>query len=224
MDSTLALYILSKCICITGITIRPSKYRWMLWLPIAAINTYCYFSASNNPFHLQLLIDLLTASDYILLTNVQHELHQVEQQEPISSFGLWTRFRWAVWLLLCPRGVGWTHEPRLILPPHPNLTRMKFIQSRLISLIVVLIGSDIASIIVSNDPGFSKHAPPFNQQSLLWRVRATALFFFRLRSTVTLHYYVAALISVGTTLSEPSLWPDFFGRWSEAYTVRRFWG
>jgi hypothetical protein len=38
------------------------------------------------------------------------------------------------------------------------------------------------------------------------------------------HYYLLATIAVATGWSDPDTWPDFFGKWSDAYTLRRFWG
>ena len=36
-------------------------------------------------------------------------------------------------------------------------------------------------------------------------------------------YNVLSLICVGTGMAKPEGWPDTFGDWSDAYTVRRFW-
>ncbi|KAG6329409.1 hypothetical protein ID866_9680, partial [Astraeus odoratus] len=37
-------------------------------------------------------------------------------------------------------------------------------------------------------------------------------------------YYATAIVAVGANIHEPSQWPDPFGYWKDAYTVRRFWG
>ena len=37
-------------------------------------------------------------------------------------------------------------------------------------------------------------------------------------------YFAAAAGSVAMGLHDPRVWPDLFGAWGDAYTVRRFWG
>jgi len=39
----------------------------------------------------------------------------------------------------------------------------------------------------------------------------------------TCFHSVLAVVAVGTGLHEPRLWPGPFGRWKDAYTIRRFW-
>jgi len=225
MSWFLALITLSACILTLGIAVRPSPYRWLLWVLIATINGYCYFSPlSKDPIRQPAATSLCIASDYILLTDVQRELRQIGQREPISNFGIWIRFRWAVQLMCSPRGIGWTHEPKSVIPPYPKLTRVEFLRSRFISLVMALVGSAIASILISTHPGFSKHAPPSYEQPLSWRFYATALFFSRIKLNAELYYFTVALLFVGTGISEPSSWPDLFGSLADAYTVRRWWG
>ncbi|THU83555.1 hypothetical protein K435DRAFT_733899 [Dendrothele bispora CBS 962.96] len=225
MNRLFALAALSKSFSTFGMVVRPSPYRWLFLLPVIAINGYCYFSTfSEDSIRVNILIETLMASDYILLTDIQREFRQIGQQEPIYNLGIWARFKWTVQLLFSPRGVGWTHEMKSIIPSHPNLTRLEFLRSRFISLIMALIGNDIAFILTSIDPGFSEHAPPFDEQPVVWRFWATGLFFFRLKSAINVYLLLVALLLVGTGLSEPDVWPDFFGKLSDAYTVRRWWG
>ena len=41
---------------------------------------------------------------------------------------------------------------------------------------------------------------------------------------LNIQYYLLGILSVLFGFSEPSQWPDEFGSWADAYTVRRFWG
>jgi len=41
---------------------------------------------------------------------------------------------------------------------------------------------------------------------------------------MNVQYYAVAALSVGLGVNPPGDWPDVFGRWSDAYTVRNFWG
>jgi len=40
---------------------------------------------------------------------------------------------------------------------------------------------------------------------------------------LTCFHSVLAVVTVGTYLHEPRLWPGPFGRWKDAYTIQRFW-
>lgn len=43
-------------------------------------------------------------------------------------------------------------------------------------------------------------------------------------TSLNMTYDVLAFLGVAAGLSEPKHWPVPFGRWRDAYTVRRFWG
>jgi hypothetical protein len=78
-----------------------------------------------------------------------------------SNSGLWDRLKWGLQLLFACQGIGWEHEPKSILPPHPNLTHTQFIKSRLLQLAVTVLQNDIMFIIMSTlwDPCGSKIIP-----------------------------------------------------------------
>ncbi|KAI5980474.1 hypothetical protein EDC04DRAFT_2860389 [Pisolithus marmoratus] len=50
------------------------------------------------------------------------------------------------------------------------------------------------------------------------------IMFWRMYLGLSWIYTLLAVIAVGTTLHEPRLWPAPFGKWKDAYTIRRFWG
>ncbi|KAJ3782999.1 membrane bound O-acyl transferase family-domain-containing protein [Lentinula aff. detonsa] len=219
------LAALSKCISTAGMVVRPLPHRWVFFLPVVAINSYCYFSkVSDDSIRSNVIIETLIASDYILLTDIQRELRQIGQRESIMNAGIWDRLKWTLQLLCSPRGIGWTHEQTSIIPPHAHLSRLDFLRNRLIALVMAIIGNDIAFILTSIDPGFSRDAVTYYEQPFLWRFWATGLFFFRLKSSIQVYLLLITLLLVSTGLSEPDTWPDFFGRLADAYTVRRWWG
>lgn len=51
-----------------------------------------------------------------------------------------------------------------------------------------------------------------------------AFFMFMAHLVINIPYETVSLISVALGLSKPSVWPVTFGRWRDAYTIRRFWG
>ena len=223
------LLALSKCLLLAGLVARPSPYRWMFWPLIAWINYYCFFLTptddpiTNESLHFFMMIYLFHASDYILLTDIQREL-RLRGQQSVSNAGLWSRIKWALQLLCNPRGVGWAHEPRSALPPHPILTRVKFLTSRFLRLATLMLISDIGHIMLRADPFVAREAPPFAQQPWPWRFWSLLLVVVTQWCALSIIHTFFSIVFVASGLSTPDLWPDTFGKWSDAYTVRKFWG
>lgn len=48
--------------------------------------------------------------------------------------------------------------------------------------------------------------------------------FGSLVGTIAMQYSLLAATFVALGISPPRDWPELYGRWSDAYTVRRFWG
>jgi hypothetical protein len=215
-----------------SLVVKPSPYRWMFWPLILIVGfIYYYFTwilEQGQPVDSSkvaiLIPNIFNASHYILLIDVQRELRMVGQRESISSSGFWARLKWGLQLFFSGRGVGWTHEPRSVLPPHPTLSRIQFVMSRLGWLITYLLINDVVTILVRKSPFFVKGALPFALQPLEWRFWSTLLFAIGTSVHITIPHLVCSIICVGSGFSRPDMWPHLFGKWSDAYTIRRFWG
>jgi len=150
------------------------------------------------------------------------------------------RFKWASKLCGSPRGVDWNHQVSVFrstrdampdksrrqvqnLSMHPTNSRKEFVISRLISAAKHYLLFDLAQAYVRHAPGFKSHVA-FASQNFVRRVLSCgATLTFQYSLCVVLHSLVAAL-AVSCTSSEPSSWPNMFGKWEDAYTIRRFWG
>jgi len=203
----------------------------MFWPLIACFNGYCYFYIPTKDVptddglrYCAPMLYTFVASDLILLTDVQRELHLAGEREPISNSGLWGRFKWGLRLFFGARGVGWAHEPRSIAATHSHPTRLQFLMSQLCWLAGCVIVNDICSILMRADPFLVKHAPPFAEQPLRWRCWGVVLFTVSSTINVSIIHITSSIMIVGTGLSNPAMWPPLFGRWVDAYSVRRFWG
>lgn len=198
-------------------------------IPIAGITIYLVFftttgsSSDDQALGCALLSYLCYASDYILLTDVQRQLRLKGQPTPAFDLPLKSRLWWGVQLHFGPRGVGWTHEPKL--PPRPpQTTRRGFVVSQLLWASFYILLNDIAGIHNRWNPSFSKDGPPLTQGSWTWRAVGVLGFATAASATLcTLHCLLSAL-SVTIGMSEPQEWPHLFGPLGESYTVRRFWG
>jgi hypothetical protein len=224
------LFTISQCFMLGSLVVRPSSYRWLFFPLIASLDLVCYFlSCTNGDYTIVLLRAatlgrILTASDYILLTDVQRELRVVGQRESISNADLMSRFKWALQLSISTRAVGWTHEPISVLPPHPNLTRVQFVKSRLGWLAMYLLMNDVSSVLIRANPFFARDGLTFTEQPLRWRSVNIVLFAMVQAMHLNIPYTLCSIFAVGSGLSPPDMWPHLMGKLGDTYTVRRFWG
>ena len=226
-----APFILSQCLLLVAHAIRPSPYRWMLWPVIASIICLSlsmlsptYYLATTDAIRIIFLACIFIASDFILLTDVQRELHLANQRVPTSNLGPWDRLSWGLNLFFSTRGVGWNYEPKYVLPPHPRATRLRFLTIRFCELALRFFIADLANIFIRTNPFFAPESPPCVQQPWLWRIWGLCLFTISFHANVILVHTMSGMVCVGSGLSNPEMWPHIFGHWADAYTVRRFWG
>jgi len=221
MDPVPVLFASLYVIQIAGTAVKPSPHRWMFFPPIAISATFLLFCFNVEA----VTVLLLSASDYLLLTDVQRELRLIGQPKPISDAPLSDRLIWAFKLVTGPRGIGWAHEPTAALPPRPtNLTRGQFIVSRVKWLVFYALLFDVGQMLVRHNPSFQDTAPPMAGQGLFWR--SYTMFTFVITSTPFLVIglnLIPSLVFVTAGFSEPSEWPHLFGSVFEAYTIHNFW-
>ena len=221
MDPIPILFSLLYVIQIAGIAAKPSPYRWMFFPPIAVIATFLLFHFNVEA----VTVLLLSASDFLVLTDVQRELRLIGQPKSISDASLSDRLIWAVKLVTGLRGIGWAHEPTAALPPRPiGLTRGQFIVSRVKWLVFYALLFDIGQMLVRHNPSFQGTAPPMAEQPLLWRSYTMFIFFITSTPFLVIGFnLIPSLVSVAAGFSEPSEWPHLFGSLFEAYTIHNFW-
>ena len=159
MDPIPILFSLLYVIQIAGVAAKPSPYRWMFFPPIAVIATFLLFHFNVEA----VTVLLLSASDFLVLTDVQRELRLIGQPKSISDASLSDRLIWAIKLVTELRGIGWAHEPTII-------SRVKWLA--FYSLLF-----DVGQILVRRDPFFQETAPPFADQGPLWRSCTMFAFF-----------------------------------------------
>lgn len=227
---SLGLYTACLAFLLLALVVRPSSKRWTLFLPIAALSGYILFFTSTGNYTRDdivgslMLTYLFTASDYILLTDVQHEFRLVGQRAPISREPFWSRFRWGLQLFTSPRGVGWEHGKRANNPPLPlSKSRFSFIVSQICWAAFYLLVLDVAGMFNRWNLGCARRGECLTHISWLWRVRVLVGFIGSAVAGMSILFCLISTLSVAVGASEPKDWPPFFGNWLEAYTLRRFW-
>lgn len=130
------------------------------------------------------------------------------------------------WLMSIPlRGIGWSFKANHSVPsvePH-HLTRRAFVASRLYRVFAYYILFEVVQLYMHCNPIFLSEAPLLSQGYFLGWLNIMAIP-LRIYTSLNWTYSLVAMIAVGTTLHEPRSWPAPFGKWKDAYTIRRFIG
>ncbi|KAF9780806.1 hypothetical protein BJ322DRAFT_1081825 [Thelephora terrestris] len=149
-----------------------------------------------------------------------------------SNFPFVKKFWWMLDITHSSRMVGWVQEPKDCLPPPPPPSRTTFLWNTLLKLITNFLLLDLLTYVFAQNPVFDPrvHDPTDSPETYLAAVplfrRAPYVLAFGLWLALffkVLHN-IAALVFVGLGRSSPTLWPDIWGRWGDAFTLRKLWG
>ena len=149
-----------------------------------------------------------------------------------SNFPFTRKFWWMVDIACSVRMVGWVQEPRDCLPPPPTPSRRKFLLKTLLKIITNLTLLDIFTLMLAQNPAFDSrvHDPSDGPETylaavpFLRRVPYVLVFGLWVAAAFSLTHNIVALVCVGLGGSSPTLWPSIWGRWGDAYTIRKLWG
>ena len=223
--STLLFYFLA-------LVVKPSPYRPLFIVPI--ILGVAYFFRSALQFHSPVeytyaslvLSQLFTASDYILLTDVQRELFVKGQKEPAFLLSLFGRVKWATSLFINCRCVGWSHEPTYALPPRPlpSVTRQKFVFQELGRLARDVILYEVLTTYTKKSDYFAIDGRSMAADGLFWRMVNVLVYGKCAMVAIGMSHRALGILGVLSGYLEPQDWVPLFGSLRDAYTLQRFWG
>ncbi|KIK54940.1 hypothetical protein GYMLUDRAFT_890264 [Collybiopsis luxurians FD-317 M1] len=222
------LYVL----LVLGLTFQSTTSRASFFIPILSIAywTVSYTTVPDKPLstYFQAISaweTVFQALDYLVLTDPYAEFRLVGQTESPLQKPFLARLVWGLRLVAAPRGVGWNHEPKKFLPPHPEpQSRFSFIFRRQIpSALISFVIFDAAYLALRSHPGFLPGPSSIADVGPFMRfvnvlIFATSAYYF-----LDLQYRLFSIAMTASGMYRPDEWPDFLGSWSEAYTVRRFW-
>lgn len=150
-----------------------------------------------------------------------------------SNFPFKKKFWWMLDLAHSPRMVGWVQQPQNCLPACPPPSRRIFLRKTLLKLILNVVINDVLTFLCvppppldSRFPQGSTYAPKtvFAITSFLHHAPYVVAFGVITATSISTVQNIASLTFVGLGCSSPTLWPDMWGNWGDAYTVRRLWG
>jgi len=149
-----------------------------------------------------------------------------------SNFPLAKKLWWMLDIAYSVRMVGWVQEPKNGIPLHPPPSRRAFLWKTFLKFIINSIILDFAVSALALSPAFDRrvHDPTDGPETYLAAVpflrRAPYVLSYgvMMGTWVGVVHNVAGLVCVGLGQSSPTLWPDIWGRWGDAYTLRKLWG
>ena len=145
----------------------------------------------------------------------------------------WSALAWNAHTFFSYRAIGTSREAKNT-PSFPGQhvpSRAKFLLYRGCAVVGALVFTDFLNHLVPPSPEtFAAHKSrlllsklDITMEIIFVRVISTAVFWIALRASLGLLYNLTSFISVATFLTAPASWPPVFGRWTKAYTLRRFW-
>jgi hypothetical protein len=228
-----SLQVLIQILIITALIIAPTPLyrRVILYGAIAWISLYIITSTTTlypiSDFGLGCVTAarLVMAFDWVVLTRSRDELRPLSQRVPTSQLGIVDRVKWATDLSMNIRGIGWNFQISG-LQTVVDISRWRFMRNRLRRLLMDYFIIDAIHFIWNSDPITYKHTrfdPSLFSFSgfidrchnLVWGVSACLV--------IDMAFNAGSALSVAIKHSNPVDWPEIFGPWGEAYTVRRLW-
>ena len=149
-----------------------------------------------------------------------------------SNFPLTKKLWWMADIAYNPRMIGWVQESRIRIPPHPPPSRRTFLKETSLKLVINVFIVEFTNFALAMSPAFNSrlHDPTDGPETylaaipLLRRVPYVLTYVVGAGALMSAIHNVIALVCVGLAHSSPTLWPDIWGRWGDAYTMRRLWG
>ena len=149
-----------------------------------------------------------------------------------SNFPSVKKIWWMLDIAHNVRMVGWVQEPRGCLPPPPSPSRSKFLWKTFSTFLLNTILLKLLTLVFAQSPAFDPrvHAPTDGPEAylsavpLLRRVPYVLSVGLKIAAPFIVSHSLLSLVCVGIGQSSPTLWPDMWGSWGDAYTVRKLWG
>ncbi|KAA1468428.1 hypothetical protein DENSPDRAFT_927349 [Dentipellis sp. KUC8613] len=186
-------------------------------------------AALDFTFGTVLLQQAVAAAHFLLATrpvdDVRHERDAFRRSA--REMGFARRVWWVVCYVNGPRSIGWSDQAANT-PPRVHTSRWRFIRTHLLHTLWHLTIVDLAQTYQHSYPALF-YRPTAARVSVgaagaLWRCANVASMMSTGYAMINVHYSLCAVLAVGAGLSGTDAWPDMFGRWADAWTVRRFWG
>ncbi len=145
-----------------------------------------------------------------------------------ETYPLWTRIYYAMCIIWNLRSIGWSTQVDNV-PVPTTKGRAGFLRQAAVAWATAMLVADFAQTYIQMQPLFELQGTPAFPTGLRGYAMSCACLLAygsKAYANLRLRYISLAIVCVATGLgtADPELWPDSNGNWSDAYTVRRFWG
>ncbi|OSC99675.1 hypothetical protein PYCCODRAFT_1372634 [Trametes coccinea BRFM310] len=146
-----------------------------------------------------------------------------------AEYPILKRLYYAACLLGNPRLLGWSAQVANIPPPKAAASRGEFLRDRFLRTVQCVLLLDLAQSYLQLQPFFrylGTDAFPTGLRGFVVGFLCRLAWYVRSYAMVKIACTLLAMFCVATGLfnGNPEDWRPTFGDWSDAYTVRRFWG
>jgi len=164
---------------------------------------------------------IATSLHLLLLSDPINDFHHGNDSVHPKDMPFFRRAYWALCLQNAIRGIGWNYKlPHT--PPSPNEPRWSFVRFQCINALRYVLAIDAAQLYTRQTRLSSKY--PSGDGASLATVQGYFYISARVYWMMQLQYTVLSIVYVALGFCEAKDFPPLFGRWRDAYTVRRFWG
>ncbi|KIM90059.1 hypothetical protein PILCRDRAFT_812871 [Piloderma croceum F 1598] len=216
------------------IAIRPSAaWRLLVFLLYIYVNMKAIAFTSGDKdrdFLLGVSFGWLIANamHLLFLSDPMNDFRHVNDVVPPRDLPLAHRAYWAFCLQNAMRGIGWNYMlPHT--PPPPTASRWSFVRSQCTRTLRYIFILDGAQCYMHLNPLFSRSlsgsgALPITAQGYVFSCANIIAYMGRIYCSFQLQYSLLSVLCVAIGFYEAKDFPPVFGRWRDAYTLRRFWG
>ena len=224
--------VLTAMICVAAQICRTSSGTTEQITPI-------YLAGVMTAFHLTFTAYLLFAEGFFpnnwrrVRDGVLAEPDTGGSDNSPSNFPFMKKLWWMLDIAHSTRMIGWVQEPQKCFPGRPPPSRKAFLRETFLKLIVNIVIIDLSTSVSARCPAFDSRFPHDSAYSLntilavlpfLHHAPYVLAFGVMTAAWLSAVHNIAALAFVGLGHSSPTLWPDMWGHWGDAYTIRKLWG
>ncbi|KAI0324014.1 hypothetical protein GY45DRAFT_1439337 [Cubamyces sp. BRFM 1775] len=164
------------------------------------------------------------------LTDPVNDFRYVKDPAPLTARPLFKRIWYAFCIIRNYRLIGTNVQVANVPAPFKG-TRSQFLLRRLRQLLVCIVSLDLVESWIHTHhhlymPETAHLHFPATPLGYLARSACIGAWLFMCYTVLKLSYVVCSMVAVATQIGngDPEDWPDLFGTWSDAYTVRHLWG
>ncbi|KAJ3807423.1 membrane bound O-acyl transferase family-domain-containing protein [Lentinula aff. lateritia] len=148
--------------------------------------------------------------------------YEADAGKSIDTQPWWKRIYWCLCAAYTMRGIGWNYQ----VSRHPLMNRYMFLGCTALRVVTAYLLLDIAQYSMQVTPFFNDPQPGTSMRSHSYAHQAFYMLvcFSIPYGALRFYYYTGAFLAVLTGYSSQEAWPDLFGNWFDAYSVRNMWG